>query len=85
MWRLGERSLPDGIRVDGGSDWLCLHQSFIRFVCKDKNPLVEGLLEYWSHSLLSAEVCRYLFESGYYTVVNPLHIDDSYGNVHTFI
>ena len=56
MWRLGERLLPDGIRVDGGSDWLCLHREFVDYVMTDGNPLLDGLNQYWNHSLLSAEV-----------------------------
>ena len=32
MWRLGERSLPSGIFVDGGSDWICLNRNFANYV-----------------------------------------------------
>lgn len=31
MWRLGPRKLPVGIQIDGGSDWVCLHNDFARY------------------------------------------------------
>lgn len=57
MWRLGERSLQDGIRIDGGSDWFCLHRDFATYVTQSKDELVTGLKAYWEYSLLPAEVC----------------------------
>ena len=26
MWRLGNRELPLGLQIDGGSDWICLNR-----------------------------------------------------------
>lgn len=43
MWRLGERRLPDGIRIDGGSDWFLLHRSFLEYAIHSQDPLVRGL------------------------------------------
>ena len=37
MWRLGGRSLPTGVQYDGGSDWVCLHRDFVRFVVDEAN------------------------------------------------
>ena len=32
MWRLGPRTLPTGISIDGGSDWICLNKQFANYV-----------------------------------------------------
>ena len=56
MWRLGERPLQDGIRIDGGSDWFCLNRKFTKYVVNSKDKLVSGLKEFWKYSLLPAEV-----------------------------
>lgn len=56
MWRVGDRTLPDGIQIDGGSDWVCLSRKFITYVTSDeKDVLVEGLLKIFQHTLLPAE------------------------------
>ena len=59
LWRLGPRQLQDGIRVDGGSDWICLHRGFVHYVVGDNSSLVTGLKAYWKYSLLPAEVVKY--------------------------
>ena len=56
MWRLGPRNLPDGIRVDGGSDWICLNRKFISYVINENDTLLNGLKDFWKYSLLPAEV-----------------------------
>ena len=56
MWRLGSRALPDGIRVDGGSDWLNLHRDFCEYILTTQDELVVGLLKYYKHTLLPSEV-----------------------------
>lgn len=43
MWRLGERRLPDGIRVDGGSDWFILHRTFLEYAVFSRDRLVNEL------------------------------------------
>ncbi|CRL07323.1 CLUMA_CG020302, isoform A [Clunio marinus] len=56
MWRIGERNLPDGIQIDGGSDWVCLSRSFVSYVTLDqKDELIKGLLEIFQYTLLPAE------------------------------
>ena len=57
MWRLGSRSLPRGIQYDGGSDWVCLHVDFVRFVVEEEqeDPLLRGLDDIFRHTLLPAE------------------------------
>ena len=32
MWRLGPRTLPQGVQIDGGSDWICLNRQFTKYV-----------------------------------------------------
>lgn len=32
MWRLGPRTLPTGVSIDGGSDWICLNKQFANYV-----------------------------------------------------
>ncbi|KAK8750509.1 hypothetical protein OTU49_014874, partial [Cherax quadricarinatus] len=55
MWRIGERRLPLGIRVDGGSDWLCLNRNFVDYVVNSQDQLVIGLKKVYSYTLLPAE------------------------------
>lgn len=56
MWRIGDRSLPYGIQVDGGSDWVALSQPFVEYVANpEPDALVSGLLKIFKHTLLPAE------------------------------
>jgi len=54
MWRLGARQLQEGIRIDGGSDWICLSHEFIQYVVGN-DSLLSGLKSFWKYSLLPAE------------------------------
>lgn len=79
MWRVGDRTLPQGIVMDGGSDWLVLSRAFVSYVASpDKDELVSGLLHVFRHTLLPAE-------SFFHTVLrNSVHCS-SYidNNLHT--
>ncbi|XP_076309198.1 xylosyltransferase 1-like isoform X3 [Tachypleus tridentatus] len=55
MWRIGERTLPWGIRIDGGSDWVALSRDFCTYVVKENNELLTGLKTVFSYTLLPAE------------------------------
>lgn len=56
MWRIGDRTLPNGVQIDGGSDWVALSRPFVEYVAADeKDTLVEGLLKVFRHTLLPAE------------------------------
>ncbi|XP_008483938.1 xylosyltransferase oxt [Diaphorina citri] len=56
MWRVGDRTLPQGIVMDGGSDWLVLSRSFVSYVASpEKDELVRGLLTLFKYTLLPAE------------------------------
>jgi protein xylosyltransferase len=62
MWRVGDRKLPLGIVVDGGSDWIALHRDFVEYLTKSGNELVTGLKSVFKHTLLPAEVIyKYLY------------------------
>ncbi|XP_062552577.1 xylosyltransferase oxt [Armigeres subalbatus] len=57
MWRIGDRILPSGIQIDGGSDWICLSREFAQYVTEGRNedPLVSGLLIIFRQTILPAE------------------------------
>ncbi|XP_013776191.1 xylosyltransferase oxt-like isoform X1 [Limulus polyphemus] len=55
MWRIGERTLPWGIQIDGGSDWVALSRDFCTYVVKENNELLTGLKTVFSYTLLPAE------------------------------
>ncbi|XP_020814451.1 xylosyltransferase oxt [Drosophila serrata] len=57
MWRIGDRKLPAGIQVDGGSDWVALSRAFVTYVTdpKEEDELLQALLKLFRHTLLPAE------------------------------
>lgn len=56
MWRTGDRTLPWGIQIDGGSDWVALSRKFVEYVATDApDDLVSGLLVVFKQTLLPAE------------------------------
>ncbi|CAH0548155.1 unnamed protein product [Brassicogethes aeneus] len=55
MWRVGDRVLPVGVQVDGGSDWIALSHKFVRYVAVNRDDLVAGLLRIFKYTLLPAE------------------------------
>ncbi|XP_046624533.1 xylosyltransferase oxt [Neodiprion virginianus] len=56
MWRIGDRKLPTGIQIDGGSDWVALSRDFVEYVANPvPDPLISGLLEVFRYTLLPAE------------------------------
>ncbi|KAG7505398.1 xylosyltransferase 2 [Solea senegalensis] len=70
MWRLGERSIPEGLEVSGGSDWFALTRRFVEYVINSQDDLVSGLKQFYSYALLPAE-------SFYHTVLGNSHMCDS--------
>lgn len=56
MWRLGDRELPNGIRLDGGSDWIGLSRDFCSYLITANDTLLRGLDTIYQHTLLPAEV-----------------------------
>ena len=55
MWRLGGRKLPQGIQIDGGSDWVCLNKEFVSYVVNGDDELIKGLRKIFTYTLLPAE------------------------------
>ncbi|KAG9468993.1 hypothetical protein GDO78_021443 [Eleutherodactylus coqui] len=55
MWRLGERQIPEGIVLDGGSDWFALTRTFVNYVTYTKDVLVSELRHFYKYTLLPAE------------------------------
>ncbi|KAM4536093.1 xylosyltransferase 2 [Fundulus diaphanus] len=70
MWRLGERSIPDGLEVSGGSDWFALTRRFVDYVVSSRDELVSGLKQFYSYALLPAE-------SFFHTVLGNSHMCDT--------
>ncbi|CAH0761189.1 unnamed protein product [Diatraea saccharalis] len=55
MWRIGDRKLPRGIVIDGGSDWVALSPDFVSYVVNTYDELLAGLDIIFRHTLLPAE------------------------------
>ncbi|XP_047428538.1 xylosyltransferase 2 [Mugil cephalus] len=70
MWRLGERSIPDGLEVSGGSDWFALTRRFVEYVIGSQDALVSGLKQFYTYALLPAE-------SFFHTVLGNSHMCDT--------
>ncbi|XP_058466832.1 xylosyltransferase oxt [Malaya genurostris] len=80
MWRIGDRVLPSGVQIDGGSDWICLSRSFAKYVTEGRtnsNELIEGLLVIFKQTILPAE-------SFFHTVLRNSEFCNSYvdNNLH---
>ncbi|XP_041938981.1 xylosyltransferase 2 [Alosa sapidissima] len=67
MWRLGERGIPEGLEVSGGSDWFALTHPFVEYVVKSQDALVVGLKKFYTYALLPAE-------SFFHTVLGNSHM-----------
>ncbi|CAK8682353.1 unnamed protein product [Clavelina lepadiformis] len=55
MWRLGERELPKGITVNGGSDWVAMNRRFCEHIIRGKDKLLADLKHWYRYTLLPAE------------------------------
>ncbi|XP_076384790.1 xylosyltransferase oxt [Megalopta genalis] len=56
MWRIGDRKVPNGIQIDGGSDWVALSRDFVEYVASPTpDTLVTDLLKVFKYTLLPAE------------------------------
>lgn len=56
MWRLGDRKIPEGVSVDGGSDWFLLNRLFVEYVINSQDNLVANMKRFYAYTLLPAEV-----------------------------
>lgn len=59
MWRLGDRKIPDGVSVDGGSDWFLLNRLFVEYVINSQDDLVANMKRFYAYTLLPAEVSEH--------------------------
>ncbi|KAL0271535.1 UNVERIFIED_CONTAM: hypothetical protein PYX00_008598 [Menopon gallinae] len=78
MWRIGDRTLPVGIQMDGGSDWMALSRPFVEYVASDtRDELLKGLDRVYQYTLLPAE-------SYFHTVLRNSKFCDTYidNNLH---
>ncbi|XP_075979253.1 xylosyltransferase oxt [Anticarsia gemmatalis] len=77
MWRVGERKLPRGIVIDGGSDWIALSPEFVTYVTGKQDELLAGLDIIFQHTLLPAE-------SFFHTALRNSHFCNTYvdNNLH---
>lgn len=78
MWRVGDRQLPMGIQIDGGSDWVALSRDFVQYVANPMpDSLVRGLLRIFNLTLLPAE-------SFFHTVLRNSYFCNTYvdNNLH---
>ncbi|KAK1799092.1 hypothetical protein P4O66_007356 [Electrophorus voltai] len=55
MWRLGDRKIPEGVAVDGGSDWFLLSRAFVDYVVNSRDDLVTSMKRFYAYTLLPAE------------------------------
>lgn len=56
MWRLGDRKIPEGIAMDGGSDWFLVSRPFVDYVVNSQDELVSSMKRFYAYTLLPAEV-----------------------------
>ncbi|KAG7281143.1 hypothetical protein CRUP_032846 [Coryphaenoides rupestris] len=70
MWRLAERTIPEGLEVSGGSDWFALTRRFVDYAVTSQDALVSGLKQFYTYALLPAE-------SFFHTVLGNSHMCDS--------
>ncbi|KAM9391898.1 xylosyltransferase 1-like [Pholidichthys leucotaenia] len=74
MWRLGDRKIPEGIAVDGGSDWFLLNRLFVDYVVNSRDELVSSMKRFYAYTLLPAE-------SFFHTVLeNSIHCETMVDN-----
>ena len=57
MYRLGPRLLPNGLKLDGGSDWVCLSKDFVDYILDEEHRdiMLQGLFAIFNYTLLPAE------------------------------
>ncbi|MED6293634.1 Xylosyltransferase 1, partial [Characodon lateralis] len=74
MWRLGDRKIPEGVSVDGGSDWFLLSRPFVDYVVNSRDALVSNMKRFYAYTLLPAE-------SFFHTVLeNSVHCETMVDN-----
>ena len=55
MWRISERPTPEGIIIDGGSDWIALNYEFSKYIIESQDDNLAQLKTWFNYTLLPAE------------------------------
>ena len=55
MWRIGERPTPQGIIIDGGSDWITLNYKFSKYLIESNEQALNDFKTWFNYTLLPAE------------------------------
>ncbi|XP_023349783.1 xylosyltransferase oxt, partial [Eurytemora carolleeae] len=55
MYRIGERSVPTGLRWMGGSDWIILHREFLIYLIYSDSSLIRSLNSIYFYSVMAPE------------------------------
>ena len=55
MWRIGERPTPEGIIIDGGSDWITLSYKFSKYLIESNDQALNDFKTWFNYTLLPAE------------------------------
>lgn len=55
MWRIGERPIPEGMVVDGGSDWIALNYEFSKYIIESQDHHLNQMKLWFNYTLLPAE------------------------------
>nr|CAD7260481.1 unnamed protein product [Timema shepardi] len=66
MWRTGDRRLPWGVQMDGGSDWVALSRPFVTYLAGvngTRDLLLQGLITVFRYTLLPAEIWSSFFHT----------------------
>lgn len=61
MWRVGTRPLPNGVTLDGGSDWIAINRRYGHYLVTGDDDLLIRLKRIFEFSLLPAEVWQLLY------------------------
>ncbi len=56
MWRLNKREMPNGLKIESGSDWFCLHHDFIEYLLISQDEYLSQLKYFFEFTLLPSEV-----------------------------
>ncbi|XP_077475650.1 xylosyltransferase 2-like [Stigmatopora argus] len=55
MWKVGVRSIPEGLEISAGSDWFVLNRQFVDYVVNSQDDMLTGLKLFYSYSLIPLE------------------------------
>ena len=56
VWSIGDRNFANGLKIEQGSDWFCLHSSYVEYLTKSNDSYLNYLKDYFSNSIVPSEV-----------------------------